>query len=178
MQMLNLLGPGFKVPAELAFNKSLFTGAPIYGSDLPHPRNPISGIAADILSNIPGTDVGMTARKYKSGMTRGPGASPFVTYIASQLPLTNILVNQMADIKRAQRGGSDKSLLSYLAGISTYAPDQEQQLGIASQAEQKNFAQFLRGLRDAGLYPESKRKRSKFDKKREKLLEQLLGQTQ
>jgi len=172
-QMVGLLGPFVKTPIELITNKSLLTGAPIYGSELSHPRNPVSSVAAPLLSLIPGANVGQTARVVGGQTVTGSGASPLLTYFAGQTPLTNILVNQMSNIRQAQRG-RNASMLSYFGGISTYAPDQQQTLGIAAQNESEAFRQYLRGLRDEGRWPDTEQKLSAFDKKKQKLLASIL----
>ena len=172
-QMVGLLGPFVKTPIELITNKSMLTGAPIYGSELSHPRNPVSGIAAPLLSLIPGANVGQTARVVGGETVRGPGAAPLLTYFAGQTPLTNILVNQASNIRAAQRG-RNSSLLSYFGGVSTYAPDTQQTLGIAAQNESEAFRQYLRGLRDEGRWPDTEPKLSDFEKKKQKLLAAIL----
>jgi hypothetical protein len=141
-------------------NKKLGTGAPIYGSDLTHPRNPISGFAASLLSAIPGTNVGQTERLVNGKRVYGPGANPLVTYIAQQTPLSNLLVNAESNIKGKQRGGAGKGLLSWLGGVSTYKPDEQAQQTAAQLNEQKAFKQFLRGLRDEKVIPEAKKKKT------------------
>jgi len=170
---LSLLHPGVKAPAELAFNKSLLTDAPIYGSELSHPRTPISGWAAKMLSNIPGTNVGTTARQVDGETMRGPGASPLISYLAAQIPMTNVAVNQMSNIRQAQRG-QGRSLVSYLGGLSTFSPDPEQTLGIAEQDWNKAFAQYVRGLRDEGRWPEPERNTSDYQEERRRFIRQLL----
>lgn len=106
---------------------------------------------------------------------RGVGANPLLAYFAGQTPLTNIVVNQTSNIRRAQRG-RNASLLSYFGGLSTYAPDREQTLGIAEQEWNDTFRQIVRGLRDEGRWPEVEQTDpSTFDKKRRKLLEQVLA---
>lgn len=174
-QSAGLLGPFVKTPIELMTNKSLLTGTPIYGKELAHPRSPVSGPAASILGLLPGSNVGTTARQVNGQIMRGPGANPILSYIAGQTPITNVLVNQMSNIRRAQRG-RNASLLSYFGGLSTYSPDREQTLGIAEQEWNKSFRQFVRGLRDEGRWPEVEdTEPSAFDKKRRKLLEQVLA---
>lgn len=171
-----LLSPFIQIPIELATNQRLNSGAPIYGSATSHPRNPISGIAADILSHIPGTDVGQTARRVNGKEVYGPGANPLVSYFAGQTPLTNLLVNSESNVKGAQRGGGGKGLLSWLAGISTYKPDQQSMQVGASALDQQAFKQYMRGLRDMQAYPEAKRsKQSKTDKELQALINRIFG---
>lgn len=158
-QGTSMLSPLLQIPAELALNKTFGTGAPIYGSENTHPRNPISGFAASLLSAIPGTNVGQTSRNVNGKKMTGPGASPIVSYLAQQTPLTNLLVNGESNIKKAQRGGGQKALLSELGGISTYRPDQQQQKSIATFEAQQGFKQYVRGLRDMGVLPESKKRK-------------------
>lgn len=173
-QALGLINPFVKGAAELATNKSFLTGAPIRGSELSHPRSPVSDAAASLLRFIPGSNVGTTARQVKGETMRGPGANPLLTYLAGQTPMTNVFVNQMSGIRRAQRG-RNASLLSYFGGISTVAPDKEQTLGIADQDMTEKFRQFVRGLRDEGRWPEvEERELSDFEKRKRKMLESIL----
>lgn len=172
----SLLSPLASIPIELLTNKKLGTGAPIYGTATSHPRSPISGIAADILRGIPGTNVGQTARTVNGKVVRGPGANPLVGYFAQQLPLTNLVVNQQAKVKQAQRGGSGKGLLSEVLGVSTYKPDQGQLQAGANAVEQQGFKQYIKGLRDMGVIPEPKKtKQSPFAKRNSRLTNQAFG---
>lgn len=156
---LSSISPAISIPIELLTKRNLETGAPIYGPDVTHPRSPISGFAASILKNIPGTNVGPTSRFVNGKKVTGPGANPLVTFALQQTPLTNLLASGESNIKKAQRGGGNKALLSELTGVSTYKPDQ-QALQSAAQAQfQQGYKQFLRGLRDANLVPEAKRKK-------------------
>lgn len=159
-QGVSMLSPLLQIPTELITNKNLNTGQPIYGSELSHPRNPISGFAASILRGIPGTDVGQTSRQVNGKKMVGPGANPIVSYIAQQTPLTNLIVNAESNIKKAQRGGGQKALLSEFGGLSTYKPDQQQQQAIAQFEAQQSFKQYIRGLRDMGVLPEAKKRKA------------------
>lgn len=174
MQLLNMVSPLIKTPAELAFNKSLLTGAPIYGSELKHPRTPISGAAASVFKFLPGSNIGTTARRSHGKMVRGPGANPILSYLSGQTPATNLFVNQTSNIKKSQRGGN-KALTSWLSGFATYTPDQESMLSQLSAQDQLAFSQYVRGLRDERRWPETKRKKSKFNSRLEKILRQKHG---
>jgi hypothetical protein len=173
-QALGLLSPIIKTPIELAVNRSMLTEAPIYGSELAHPRAPISGLAAALLGPISSANVGTTSRQIKGQELRGPGAHPLVGYFAAQTPWTNLLVNQMSNIRSAQRGAG-KSLLSYLGGTATYSPDVEATIGGAEQEWNRAFRQFVRGLRDEEVLAEPKKRESDFDKVRRKLIQQYLA---
>jgi hypothetical protein len=74
-----LINPAFKLPAELATNTNLYSGAPIKSPT--HERNPVSNIGADILSLIPGSNVGQTSRKVGGKNVSGPGADPRMAYL-------------------------------------------------------------------------------------------------
>lgn len=172
----SLLSPLVSMPIELLSNKKLGTGAPIYGTATSHPRSPISNFAADILRNIPGTNVGPTSRTINGKQVFGQGANPLVSYFAQQLPLTNLAVNQQSNIKQGQRGGAGKGLLSELLGVSTYKPDQGQLQAGASAVEQQGFKQFIKGLRDERVLPPAKRpKKSAFARRNSQLTNQAFG---
>lgn len=172
----SMLSPFIQIPTELVTNKRLGTGAPIYGSATSHPRSPISGIAADILSHFPGTDVGQTSRNVGGKQVYGPGANPLVSYFAGQTPLTNLLVNSSSGIKNAQRGGGQKGLLSWLGGVTTYKPDQQSLQVGAAAAESQAFKQYIRGLRDQRILPEAKKPhKSKTSKQLSKLTNIAFG---
>lgn len=172
-QMAGLITPGIKTPLELLMNRSFLTGAPLYGSANKHPRTPVSRLGKDILRFVPGANVGTTARNINDKMVRGPGASPIAAYLAGQTPISNLLVNQTSNIKSAQRGGQSKALLSWLGGTSTFNVNEAQQAKVLSAQEKDAFAQYVRGLRDEGKLPESKRrKKSKFQQELDRIIKQ------
>lgn len=161
-QAMGMLSPLIKTPIELATNKSLLTGAPIHGSELAHPRNPISGAAASVLQFVPGANVGQTKRDVRGEPVYGPGANPLVSYAAQQTPWTNLLVNRMSNIRKEQQGDNN-ALFSQLFGLSTFQTDADTQAAIMQQEFNDAFSQYVRGLRDEKKLPESNRKESDFD---------------
>lgn len=142
----SLLTPAAKVPADLLAHRNMMTGADIGGPDAINPRNPVrDGIVADLLSLIPGSNVGPTARQNK----RGAGAAPWLTYLAGQTPITNLAVNQGGKLKGRSAG---PATLGYLSGISTQQVDPKLQSTIDTITEGKAFKQSMKTLRAEG-YP-------------------------
>jgi hypothetical protein len=159
----SLLGPQIKVPIEIATGKSMLTGNDIRGGT--HPRNPIADWAGNTLGMLPGNpaNVGVTERNVRGEPVQGTGASPWVSYIAGQLPMANYLVNRRATIKQEQQGGAGPvgfGSLSYLGGLSMYDRDLESDMAVAQMQFSDQMARVIRGLRDEGKLPESKRKKA------------------
>lgn len=167
--VLQMLNPGLKTMIELTSGKSLLTGQKISGEL--HDRNPVSGAAAALFNNIPGSNVGTTSRKVHGVKTYGEGANPWFGYVAGQLPESNFLVNQLASIKQQQRGGFGLTALGYLGGLSAYDRDYESEQ-VASQIQfQDEMKKVIRSLRDRGAIPENSPKNSKFQLQ----LQQIMG---
>lgn len=160
-RVAGMVNPAFKVPAELALNKSAFTGAEIAGD---HPRNPVSNIGAGLLSLIPGSDVGQTSRLGPGGeRLEGPGANPYYAYLLGQLPLLRQLGINSSGIKAKQ--GDNLSWLSYVGGLSVQDVDPELQQLFARLSLEEEADKVIKGLRDEGLLPPAeKRKKSEKDK--------------
>jgi hypothetical protein len=156
--LISLSNPAFKVAFEVGTGKSALTGQSIKG-DL-HPRNPISGVAADILRDVPGANVGTTSRNVRGVQTFGEGANPWVGYIAGQTPMTNFLVNQLSSIKEAQRGKAN-TYAGYLGGVSTYERDLNAEAVAANLQFAAEMKKIMRGYRDEGLLPNPKYKQPK-----------------
>lgn len=158
-RLLGLVNPFWKTPAELAVNKSFFTGQDIKGT---HPRNPVSPIGAAFLGMIPGSNVGQTSRMGPGGKTlHGPGADPYYAYMLQQIPLAGELGLKSGGIKRGQSGVPMGPELSYLGGQSvTHVDPKMQQL-----IQQINMADALKkqvaGLRDTGVIPRAKKRKSR-----------------
>ena len=156
-QHLNPLG---QVLAAALTGKNPGTGQDIVGT---HPRNPVSGIGADILKLIPGSNVGPTQRTVRGQPVEGPGANPWYTFAAQQIPFVNFLVNQNSPIKAAERGGAVNAPLAYLGGISLYQRDLQAEQTAAQLDFQNNMKRILRGKRDVGqLAPAATKKLSPF----------------
>lgn len=152
-QLLNLINPALKIPYELGTGKSTLTGQSIAKG--PHPLNPVSGLGAAVIGSIPGFETGTTSRVVRGEKLYGEGASPWATYIAGQLPLSNYFINQRSNIKEAQRGGSVLTHLNYLGGMSVINRDYETELVAAQLNFQDQMKRVVRGLRDRGIYPEA-----------------------
>ena len=155
------LNPFAKVPAEMALNRSFFTGAPI-DSEL-HPRAPVSSIGAGLLSLFPGSDVGETARTGPGGeRITGPGADPYYAYLLGQIPWLRSLGVNATGIKAQQ---TDRAgLISQLSGLSTVNVDPALQTYYTKLETEDVVDKMIQGLRDEGRIPVKKRKTSDFDK--------------
>lgn len=153
-QILNLMNPALKTAYEVGTGRSALTGQKIAGET--HPLNPVSGFGAALLSKIPGGNVGETSRVVRGQKMYGPGANPWATYIAGQLPLSNFLVNQRSNIKEAQRGGEQLTDLNYLGGMSVFDRDYEAEMTAARLNFEDQMKKVTRGLRDRGAIPESR----------------------
>lgn len=160
-----LINPAVRTPFELATNKNLYSGAQI-ASDT-HERNPVSSIGADLLSLIPGSDVGQTSRKVNGKTVYGPGANPYYAYMLGQIPMLRQLGLNYSGINKKRNG---QNLLSYFGGQSVQNVDPAQQKMIESIQLQDALKKEVTSLRDAGLWPKSKSKKSK----NQALIDQLL----
>lgn len=147
------MNPVFKgIDAALTGNNP-DTGQPIVGS---HPRNPVTAFGGALLSAIPGSNVGPTERMSRGKMVQGEGMNPWFSYLASQTPLTNLLINGLSNIKTTQRGGTTQALVGYGLGASVYNRDLIGEQTAAQLNFKDHMKQVLRGLRDNGQLPESK----------------------
>jgi hypothetical protein len=161
-QMAN---PAFKVPFELAANRSLFTGRDIYDKT-GHPRTPVSRIGGDLLSLIPGTNVGPTSRQGQ----RSVGADPRAVYLLNQLgPLAGLLTKQNAVGEATQ--GKWKVPAAYLSGINVSKVDPQAQAMFDELDTQDAFKGYLAGLRDEGIVPRAKKRKKSAN---QRLLEEAL----
>lgn len=151
---ISLVNPVAQVGFTLATGTDTFTGEKITGGT--HPRNPVSGWAADVLKYLPGSDVGTTERSVRGQEVQGPGINPWYSYALSQLPESSLLTSS-SNIKQAQRG-SGLSTLAYLGGVPLYKRDIPSEVTGASLNEQTKEQQWARGLRDEGLAPPTKKK--------------------
>lgn len=151
-QFITLANPALQAGFEVATGVNAFTGQPIQG---PHPRNPIANWAGNALKHVPGADIGPTSRNVRGQKVTGEGASPWVGFIASQLPMTNFLVNQQSTIRKAQRGSSVLTDLNYGTGQSVYERDLNTETIAAQLAFEEKMKKYIRGLRDEGRMPES-----------------------
>jgi hypothetical protein len=124
-----------------------------------HPRNPVSGIGADILKFIPGSNVGQTSRRVRGKTVYGQGANPWYLYAAGQIPMLNQLFVRESNIKQAQQGNAWFPRMSYAAGLSVYDRDLETEQTNAQLQWADEFKRIMRGLRDEGLFPETKRRK-------------------
>lgn len=156
-RLAGLTNPALRIPFEIQANKNLFTGAQI-ASDT-HTRNPVSNLGADLLSLIPGSNVGQTARTVNGKRVTGPGANPYYQYLLGQIPLARELgINGPGSIQR-HKGVPPEA--SYLGGqsVQNVNPAEQQmiaQINIANQVKKETG-----GLRDAGILPPTKHKRPK-----------------
>lgn len=165
----SMVTPFLKVPAELAFNKSAYTGQEI-DPKTGHPRQPISDWAAPFLSLIPGSNVGKTKR----GGTTGMGASPYLSYAFGQTPWTRYLFLG-GKVKDAQKGGISP-LWSQFGGLQLTKINPEQQLLMERLALKDKLKRRMRGLRDEGLYPEAAtKKQSDYERRIQRLIAHGLG---
>lgn len=149
-------GPQFKIPFELATGTNTFTGQPIQGT---HPRNPVSGFGADVLKLLPGSNVGQTSRNVRGQTVYGQGANPWYLYAAGQIPMLNQLMIRESNIKQAQQGNAWFPRLSYAAGLSIYDRDLESEQTAAQLQWADQFKRIMRGLRDEGAFPETKKRK-------------------
>ena len=150
-----MIRPELRVLWETASGRSLLTGEEINAGR----RKPISDFAGSVLSNIPGTNVGPTSRVVRGERVSGTGASPWVSYIAGQLPWANQLVNREASIKQAQQGNPTLSRLSFFGGVSTYDRDLETELTVAQLDLKDKVARIMKNLRDEGVIPPPEEKK-------------------
>jgi len=168
---IGLLNPALKTPMELALNKSSFTGQPIAGD---HPRNPVTNLGADLLSLIPGSNVGETGREGPGGKElHGPGANPYYTYLLGQVPWLNTLAVRAGGIKAKQAGISP--LLSQLGGQTVQHVDPQLQQQIAEINSQDEVKKIVKGLRDEGIIPAARVRKSKKQKQLDALLLANMG---
>lgn len=169
---MGLLNPAIKTPLELMLNKSAFTGQPIAGD---HPRNPVTPLGAALLSLIPGSNVGETGRMGANGQeVHGPGANPYYAYLLNQVPALNALLVKGGGIK-GKNGGLTSTLASELGGQSIQHVDPKLQQVIASIAAQDAVKKQVKGLRDSGVIPPAKTKKSKKQKRVDSMLYNNLG---
>lgn len=166
--VLSMMNPAFKIPAEIALNRSFYTGQDINPPG-GHPRQPISDWSAGLLSLIPGSNVGKTKR----GETTGMGASPWLTYAFGQTPWTRSIFLG-GKIKSQQRGYSN--WWSQLGGQQLTQIDNDKQLILERMALKDKLKRRMRGLRDEGLYPEAEtRKLSDYERAIQKMIAQGIG---
>jgi hypothetical protein len=165
------LNPVAQIAGAVLTGKNIGTGQDIVGN---HPRNPVvGGLTADLLSLIPGSNVGPTERNVRGKEVQGTGANPWLTFAAQQLPMLNYLVNQRSSIKQAQRGGSGFSTAGYVGGIGVFERDKEAEATAAALNFQDEMKKVLRGLRDTNMLAPSKpKKQSPFNQ----ALQQLIAQ--
>jgi hypothetical protein len=104
----------------------------------------------------------------------GPGANPYYTYLLGQIPWLNAAGVRAGGIKGSD-GGTARSLLSELGGQSVQHVDPNLQRIIASLDAQSKVKQQVKGLRDEGVMPEAKPRKSKKQKKLDALLYANLG---
>ena len=142
----------------------MFTKQPI--ADDRHPRAPVTGLGAKLLSLIPGSNVGPTSRQ---GI-EGPGANPYYAYLLGQTPLSRLAgVSGPGSIAAKKSGNA--ALLSTLGGQQVVTSDPQQQAEFAAIEIQKQVDKMLQGLRDSGLSPTKKRKKSPI----QELIDQIAG---
>lgn len=151
---LSLLNPLAGIAYTVGTGTNSFTGQPVVGS---HPRNPVAGWAADVLRYLPGSDVGQTARSVDGKEETGQGINPWYSYALSQLPETN-LANSLSSIKTTQRGGIGFTLGQYVGGQPIYKRDIPSETIGAQLNNQTAEQRWARGLRDAGMIPQTKKK--------------------
>jgi hypothetical protein len=154
-----LINPAFRVPAELATNKNMYTGANIKSDT--HERNPVSNLGADFLSLLPGSDVGQTSRKVGGKNVSGPGANPYYAYMLGQIPMLRQVGLNYSGINKKR---NTTNLLSYLGGQSVQNIDPAEQKMIESIKLQDQVKKEVTSLRDAGLMPRAKGRKSKHQK--------------
>lgn len=154
--------PLLKAGAELALNKSFFTGQPIK-DPTGHARQPVSSWLAPLLAQVPGSDVGTTSRTVRGKQVFGQGASPYAMYFVNQLPLSRYLATSFNPITRGKRGYAPE--LSYFGGQSTTKLDPQTQLIMEQLALQDRVAARVKELRDEGKVPRASHKTSPYEKK-------------
>jgi hypothetical protein len=168
--VMGMMNPFLKMPAELVTGRSFSTGAPIAGGT--HPRNPISTDLGGLLRMIPGSNFGQTERTVRGQQVAGLGASPYLSYAFGQVPFTNYFFNQKASIREAQRGSAGPFALgdlAYLGGFSMADVDGDQAATV-EMLKFKNYMQKqIRGMRDEDFLDESTDKDSDYE-------QQLLNQ--
>jgi hypothetical protein len=165
-----MVTPFAKVPAELAFNKNLMTGADIEGT---HPRNPISEFAAPLMSLIPGSNVGPTARGSGDDRVTGMGANPRMIHAMTQFPWARFGLTQFSNINRTRRGvGSE---WSQILGVSATSIDREQQILIEQMELKDKLKRRMQGLRDEGRYPLAETRTSSYQKDINRQIQYGLG---
>lgn len=152
----SLLSPFVKTPVELLTNKNMLTGAPIKDPQ-GYDRNPVrGGLAADLLSLIPGANVGETGRKNANGkMVHGVGADPRLSYLLGQTPLTNLLFNQGSKIKgEVSPENQHRATLAWLTGINGTSVNEKQQQEFALLHFQKDvLPALMKNYRAHGVIP-------------------------
>ena len=155
------LNPAVKLPMELWLNKNSFTRAPIESER--HPRNPVTGLGEDILSLIPGSNVGQTART-GPGLERltGPGADPQLVHLVSQIPWLRTALVSGGGIRGQQNDRA--AILSQLAGISTTTGDPDLNAYYERLSVEDKVDKMIQGYRDAGRIPLTTRTQTDFDK--------------
>ncbi len=153
--MGEMIRPEIRVLWETATGRSMLTGEEINAGR----RKPVSDFAGSVLSNVPGTNVGPTSRMVRGERVTGMGASPWVGYIAGQLPWANQLVNREADIKQQQQGSPWLSRMSFYGGVSSYDRDLETELTVAQLELKDKVARIIKNLRDEGVIPQAEAKK-------------------
>lgn len=164
-RLKSLLGPNIKIPAELMFGKQLYTGSDIVSPN--HPRSPVSNWGADILSLIPGSNVGQTSRLGPGGKwISGPGASPWAVYALGQLPLSrSLFVSGPGSIySKTSDVAMPTAWWSEFVGQSIVKQDPELLRIFENMDVTEEVDKQISGLRDAGLLPRKKRKKQRIDK--------------
>ena len=153
-QFKGMLTPSIRFPLELITGRSLTTGADIQGV---HPRSPLSNFGAAVLGRIPGNplNVGPTERTVDGEQIDGPGASPWVSWLASQTPITNLIFNSTSEIRKVQRGSDNLAPLAWAGGVSLFRPDADQELAIRLLDFNERMQRNIRGLRDEDVLAES-----------------------
>ncbi|HEY6019740.1 MAG TPA: hypothetical protein VIY48_07515, partial [Candidatus Paceibacterota bacterium] len=155
----SLINPAYRLPAELLANRNLYTGGQI-ASDT-HPRTPVSKLGAELLSLLPGSNVGGTSRIGPGGKhLYGPGANPYYVQALGNLgPLANLLLKKGSGIPSQQT--PINPLWSYGLGLSIQHVDPAQQQMYAEIAASNAAKKRITGLRDVGAVPQAKHKKSK-----------------
>ena len=166
------LGPQYQIPLGALFGVNAFSGQPIQG---PHKFNPSSGLLAGLLK--PFGLGGTTQRNIAGKEVRGPGATPWADFLLGQLPAAQFL-NKSIDNKIASKENPAAfRAASYLGGFPIFNNNQAEQKQIAiSNFEQQTLPQYIRDLRDAGLFPNAQQhKKSANQRAIEQILLQSLG---
>lgn len=148
-----LANPALRLPFELMANKNFSTGQPIKSDT--HGRNPVSGLGADLLRLIPGSNVGLTSRKGPNGKElMGQGANPYYQYLLGQLPMARELGISSSGIQRNKTPIPPE--LSYLGGQSVQHIDPAEQREIAQIDLSNKVKSQVAELRDEGRLPRAK----------------------